>query len=103
MLSMVEVIRPNVELLMLLCGFEKIGLLNTLNASARNVRFTDSWIGKIFVRARSKRDSDGPRRMFRPLLPNKVGGAEESLLVAAGEQEDFCQIFAHQAERVCSR
>ena len=70
----VELITPNVVLpgVQTVPGLAKCGVFVTLNASARNCNFTRSVILKSRKRLVSKLNRPGPRRMLRPLVPNRT-------------------------------
>src|SRR5580658_8507101 len=69
----VELICPNVVLLMLRFGFEKFTLLNKLKNEVRNCRIRRSWILVSLVTAKSRSKNFGPWKKLGERMPTAPG------------------------------
>src|SRR5574341_743667 len=79
-------------------GFEKFGLLKVLKNSVRKFSPIPSRIGNRFCTAKSRLAWPGPRRTFRPRVPNRVrGAAANALLFSQPESLSFVETLVNGA------
>src|SRR5580700_8457740 len=67
-----------------LFGASKSGWLKILNASASNLSWNRSLIKNCLAKLVSKRTWNGPRKLFRPLFPNRDSKSSSPVLSGAG-------------------
>src|SRR5579872_6683413 len=86
MVPVVLVTCPNDDELMFWSAITNVGWLNTLNASPRNCKDMDSWIGIAFRIDRSVSKNIGPLNSFLERLPIWPGCGLQKPFAATGEQ-----------------